>query len=65
MRPTGHVRERSPGSWEVRYSIGVEAATGKRRMRTSPSGGSAKTPRKSCGDYCTRSTRTNTLTRRA
>ena len=22
MRPTGHVRERSPGSWKLRYSFG-------------------------------------------
>jgi integrase len=34
MRPTGHIRERSPGSWELRYSLGTEPATGKRRMAT-------------------------------
>jgi integrase len=34
MRPTGHMRERSPGSWELRYSLGTDPATGKRRMAT-------------------------------
>jgi hypothetical protein len=33
MRPTGHIRERSPGSWELRYSLGRDA-TGKRRIAT-------------------------------
>jgi integrase len=34
MRPTGHIRQRSPGSWELRYSLGTDPATGKRRMAT-------------------------------
>ena len=34
MRPTGHIRERSPGSWELRYSLGPDPATGKRRIAT-------------------------------
>jgi integrase len=34
MRPTGHIRERSPGSWEMRYSLGTDPATGKRRVAT-------------------------------
>jgi integrase len=34
MRPTGHMRERSPGSWELRYRLGTDPATGKRRMAT-------------------------------
>jgi integrase len=34
MRPTGHLRERSSGSWELRYSLGTNPATGKRRMAT-------------------------------
>ncbi len=34
MRPTGHIRERSSGSWELRYSLGTNPATGKRRMAT-------------------------------
>ena len=33
-RPTGHVRERSPGSWEIRYSLGTDPAAGKRRIIT-------------------------------
>jgi hypothetical protein len=34
-RPSGHIRERSPGSWEVRYSRGTDPATGKRLVVTS------------------------------
>jgi integrase len=34
VRPTGHIRERSPGSWELRYSLGRDPATGKRRIAT-------------------------------
>jgi integrase len=34
MRPTGHIRQRSPGSWELRYSLRTDPATGKRRMAT-------------------------------
>jgi integrase len=31
----GHIRQRSPNSWELRYSLGTDPATGKRRMATS------------------------------
>jgi integrase len=34
MRPTGHIRQRSPGSWELRYNLGTNPATGKRRLVT-------------------------------
>jgi len=34
MRPTGHIRQRSAGSFEIRYSLGTDPATGKRRMAT-------------------------------
>jgi integrase len=34
MRRTGHIRERSPGAWEVRYSLRADAATGRRRVVT-------------------------------
>jgi hypothetical protein len=34
MRPTGHIRERSSGSWELRYSLGTDPATGKRQTVT-------------------------------
>jgi len=34
MRPTGHIRQRSPDSWELRYSLGTDPATGKRRTVT-------------------------------
>jgi integrase len=33
-RRQGSIRERSPGSFEVRYDIGTDAATGKRRSAT-------------------------------
>jgi integrase len=34
MRRTGHVRERSPGSWELRYALGTDPATGRRKIVT-------------------------------
>jgi hypothetical protein len=34
MRRTGHIRERSPGSFEIRYSLGTDPATGQRRITT-------------------------------
>jgi len=34
MRSTGHIRQRTPGSWELRYSLGCDPATGKRRVAT-------------------------------
>jgi hypothetical protein len=34
MRATGHIRKRSPGSFELRYTLGTEPATGKRRTVT-------------------------------
>jgi integrase len=34
MRPTGHIRQRSRSSWELRYSLGSDPATGKRRVVT-------------------------------
>ncbi len=34
MRATGHIRQRTPGSWELRYSLGRDPATGKRRVAT-------------------------------
>ena len=42
MRRTGHIRERSPGSLEVRYSLGTDPATGKRRMATATVRGTRK-----------------------
>jgi integrase len=33
-RPSGHIRQRSPGSWELRYNLGTDPATGKRRTVT-------------------------------
>lgn len=34
MRSTGHIRPRSRNSWELRYSLGTDPATGKRRVVT-------------------------------
>ena len=34
MKRTGHIRERSPGSFELRYSLGTDPATGRRRIAT-------------------------------
>jgi integrase len=34
MRSTGHIRQRTPGSWELRYSLGRDPATGRRRIAT-------------------------------
>jgi len=34
MRTTGHIRQRTPGSWEIRYSLGTDAASGRRRIAT-------------------------------
>lgn len=42
MRRTGHIRERSPGSFELRYSLGTDPATGKRRIATATVRGTRK-----------------------
>ncbi|MGA7675912.1 MAG: tyrosine-type recombinase/integrase [Rhizomicrobium sp.] len=34
MRPVGHIRSRCSDTWEVRYSLGRDPATGKRRVAT-------------------------------
>src|SRR5262252_7421400 len=34
MRSTGHIRQRTPGSWELRYTLGTDAASGTRRTAT-------------------------------
>jgi hypothetical protein len=34
MRRIGHIRQRSPGSWELRYGSGIDGAMGKRRITT-------------------------------
>jgi integrase len=42
MRRSGHIRERSPGSFELRYSLGTDPATGRRRIATATVRGSKK-----------------------
>jgi hypothetical protein len=41
-RHNGHIRERSPGSWEIRYDVGTDPATGKRRTATATVRGDRK-----------------------
>src|SRR5580704_18084470 len=41
-RATGHIRERSPGSFELRYSLGTDPGTGKRKIATTTVRGSMK-----------------------
>jgi integrase len=42
MRPNGHIRQRSPGSFELRYSFGTDDATGNRKVATSTIRGTRK-----------------------
>jgi integrase len=42
----GHIRQRSPGSWEVRYDFGTDPATGKRRIATATVRGDRKAAEK-------------------
>jgi integrase len=42
MRRTGHIRERSPGAFELRYGLGIDPATGRRRIVTSTVRGTRK-----------------------
>ena len=43
MRSNGHIRQRSKGSWELRYSRGTDPATGKRLVVTTTVRGDRKT----------------------
>jgi hypothetical protein len=38
----GHIRQRSPGSWELRHDFGTDTATGKRRIATATVRGDRK-----------------------
>ena len=42
MRRSGHIRERSPGAFEIRYTLGTDPATGRRRLATATVKGSRK-----------------------
>jgi integrase len=42
MRRTGHIRQRSPKSWELRYSLGTDPGSGKRRIATTTVSGDRK-----------------------
>jgi integrase len=46
MRNTGHIRQRTLGSWELRYNPGRDAATGKRRIATATVHGNRKAAEK-------------------
>jgi hypothetical protein len=40
MRRTGHIRERSPGSFELRYALGTDPATDRCKIATATVRGS-------------------------
>jgi integrase len=42
VRRSGHIRERSPGSFELRYDLGTDPATGRRKVATATVKGSRK-----------------------
>jgi integrase len=42
MRRTGHIRRRSPGAFELRYTLGTDPVTGKRKIATATVRGSRK-----------------------
>src|SRR6516164_9356312 len=46
MRATGHIRQRALGSYEIRYTLGTDAATGKRRTVTTTIRGSRRAAEK-------------------
>jgi len=46
VRPQGHIRDRSRGSFEIRYSLGTDPATGKRRVVTATVKGNRKAAEK-------------------
>jgi integrase len=46
VRPQGHIRERSHSSFEIRYSLGTDPATGKRRVATATVRGTRKAAEK-------------------
>jgi hypothetical protein len=50
MRRTGHIRQRSPGSWELRYSLGADPGTGKRRVITTTFTGDRRRRNGTCAD---------------
>src|SRR4051812_22713851 len=39
---TGHARQRSPGTWEIRWPLGTDLATGKRKIATATVRGGKK-----------------------
>ena len=46
MRNTGHIRKRSSTSYELRYTLGTDPATGKRRTVTATVRGNRRTAEK-------------------
>ena len=63
MRRSGHIRERTPGSFELRYSLGTDPATGKGGSRPKPAVAPARRPSGSYAGCPTRSTLASMLTR--
>ena len=46
MRRAGHIRQRSPGRWELRYNLGTDPASGERRVATTTVKGTRQTAEK-------------------
>src|SRR6516165_7063874 len=46
MRSTGHIRQRTPGSWELRYTLGTDPASGRRWTATTTVKGNRRTAEK-------------------
>ena len=46
MRNTGHIRKRTVGSWEIRYGLGTDPGTGRRRTATTTIKGSRRAAEK-------------------
>jgi integrase len=49
MRPRGTIKSRSPGSYRIRYSLGRDPASGKRRFATATVRGNRKDAERELG----------------
>lgn len=61
---TGHIRQRSPGSWEIKFDAVTDPATGKRKARFVTVRGARKTHSGNCADAWGHSTRAALASRR-
>ena len=60
---SGHIRQRSPGSFELRYFLGTDWQRVSENTRRRPSRDHARMPRRSCDAFSGRSTSASTSTR--